>query len=158
MNTNSSFKKIKIIQAESCPSLSGKTVIEYQVGCDANEDIFIRIVRTNGNGFFSKEWIKYDSISPILTGPLTASSLLALFQGKSINNSGFMLAVLKHLGLIHSIADSRRSYEFLESTGFTELTKNLITDGVDLGDIKDPTAGRKRIRSGKSNQKKIKGI
>ncbi len=91
--------KIRVLQADRCSSLSGRTSIDFQIGCNESERLFIRVLRTSGNGFFSKEWVPYDSIGPLLVNPVTSASLRPIFQGKSVNTSGFLLSSLGQPGI-----------------------------------------------------------
>lgn len=149
---------MRILQADSCPSLSGRTIIDFQVGCDVNEHVFIRVALTSGNGFFSKEWIRYDSIAPLLVSPLTAASLRPIFQGKSVNTSGFLLAVMKHLGFVQAIPDALRGYQVIENPTFEENTKKLIADGIDMNDAPANTNGKKLAAKGKVARKKLEKV
>jgi hypothetical protein len=156
--TTTTPAKIRVIQADRCSSLSGRTSIDFQVGCNESERIFIRVQRTSGNGFFSKEWVPYDSIGPLLVNPVTAASLRPIFQGKSVNTSGFLLAVMKHLGFVQSIPEAFRGYQVLDNPAFDENTKKLIADGVDLTDELANTNGGKAAGKGKGGRKKLEKV
>lgn len=147
--------KIRVLQADRCSSLSGRTSIDFQIGCNESERLFIRVLRTSGNGFFSKEWVPYDSIGPLLVNPVTSASLRPIFQGKSVNTSGFLLAVMKHLGFVQSIPEALRGYQVLDNPSFDENTKKLIADGVDLTDALANTNGGKAGGKGKGGRKKL---
>lgn len=151
--------KIRVIQADRCSSLSGRTSIDFQIGCDESERLFIRVLRTSGNGFYSKEWVPYDSIGPLLVNPVTSASLRPIFQGKSVNTSGFLLAVMKHLGFVQSIPEALRGYQVLENPTFDEHTKKLIADGVDLADEPPSSIGKKSIGGkGRGTKKKLEKV
>lgn len=150
--------KIRVLQADRCSSLSGRTSIDFQVGCNESERLFIRVLRTSGNGFFSKEWVPYDSIGPLLVNPVTSASLRPIFQGKSVNTAGFLLAVMKQLGFVQSIPETLRGYQVLDNPAFDENTKKLIADGVDLTDEPANTNGTKAAAKGKSGRKKLEKL
>jgi len=145
--------KIGIIQAETCPSLSGRTSLDFQVGCNESEHLFIRILRTSGNGFFSKEWVRFDAMTPLLVNPVTAASLRPIFQGKSVNTSGFLLAVVKHLGLVQPVPEALRGYQVTGSTTFCEQAVKLIAEGVDISDTPPPVNKKLSIKAKKEKAK-----
>lgn len=93
---------ISIAKVDSCPSLTGKSVLTYHVGCNAGK-IQIRVHANTGGGYFSKEWIAFSVIQETLekqTKPFNSMLLKPLFHGKSSNTPAFLLAALKHLGVI----------------------------------------------------------
>lgn len=150
--------KIRVIQADRCSSLSGRTSIDFQIGCNESERLFIRVLRTSGNGFFSKEWVPYDSIGPLLVNPVTSASLRPIFQGKSVNTAGFLLAVMKQLGFVQSIPEALRGYQVLDNPAFDENTKKLIADGVDLTDALVNTNGTIAAAKGKGGRRKLEKV
>ena len=58
--------------------------------------------------------------------PITFSTLLPLFQGVSVNTAGFLLAALKHPGLVQQIPDRPRHYERLEAKAFFSEIEGLM--------------------------------
>lgn len=146
--------RMRVLQADTCPSLSGRTFLDFQVGCNESEHLFIRIVRTSGGGFFSKEWVAYDSIVPLLVNPVTANSLRPIFVGKSVNTAGFLLAVVKHLGFVQLVPEALRGYQVIDNPAFIENTTKLIADGVDLPEDSPVVPGKKVIGKGKGIKKK----
>ena len=58
--------------------------------------------------------------------PITFGTLLPIFKGQSVNTAGFLLAVLKHQGLVRPIADSPRCYERADAKAFFAEVKALI--------------------------------
>ena len=53
---------IKILKNDTCPSISGKSTLKYQIGADDDDTIFLRITGSSGGGFFSNEWIALQDI------------------------------------------------------------------------------------------------
>lgn len=152
-NQQTTINKIRIIQAGTCDSLSGRTSIDFQVGCNADEQPVIRIVRTSGNGFYSKEWVRFEAITSLLVNPVTANSLRPIFQGKSVNTPGFLLAVAKHLGLVQPIPEAIRGYQVTESTAFFEHLKMLMKEGVEISDTPPPANKKLSIKPKKEKPK-----
>ncbi|CAH1087072.1 hypothetical protein [Candidatus Nitrotoga sp. 1052] len=131
--------EMHILKAASCPSLSGKSTLSYQVGCGVNGAntsttepvIQLRVYANSGGGFFNKDWIPLSSIQQLFdkcpsNKPITSNALFPLFKGRSINTPAFLLAVLKHEGFLRPLKDKQRSYERIDPTGFMTEIKALI--------------------------------
>lgn len=119
---------INIVKVESCPSLTGKSTLTYHMGCNADE-ILIRVHANTGGGYFSKEWITFSAILETLekqTKPFSSMLLKPLFHGKSSNTPAFLLAALKHEGVIKD--SEKRSYECGDIAKFVAETKQLMTE------------------------------
>ena len=113
---------IRVLKSGTCPSLSGKSKLGYEVGCGVNSDLRVRVSKNSGTGFFSKDWIAWDDLGGVLGKgngkSITSGSLAPLFKGRSINTAGFLLAVLKCEGLVRPMAGKARCYERLDGTAF----------------------------------------
>lgn len=125
--------EVRILKVDHCPSLSGRSELTFHVGC-IGEAIQLRVYQNSGKGYFNQEWIPLSRIKEVLTSreQLTAASLRPIFIGKSVNTAGFVLAVLKHLGLIEISKENRRSYSHTESVAFDTETAQLIASGVSI--------------------------
>lgn len=133
LNTSS----IRILKTATCPSLSGKSKLTYNVGVDSNGEIHIRVHTNSSSGFFSRQWMAISAIQQVLSKlsndkPLTSFLLHTLYAGKSQNNSGFLWALLKAEGLVQLREDKQRSYALMDSKKFLAEMKALIASGVDL--------------------------
>ena len=127
---------IRILKVATCPSLSGKSTLTYQVGCNAESDIQFRVITNTGGGFFSKEWITLDTILEAFNErkkdkPIVSLLLYPLFQGKSLNTPAFLLAVLKHEGLVIPLEDTPKHYTQLPSDAFMAEVKKLMQTAID---------------------------
>ena len=127
---------IRILKVATCPSLSGKSTLTYQVGCNAESDIQFRVITNTGGGFFSKEWITLDTILEAFNErkkdkPIVSLLLYPLFQGKSLNTPAFLLAVLKHEGLAIPLEDTPKHYTQLPSDAFMAEVKKLMQTAID---------------------------
>ena len=114
---------------------SGKTSLIYHFGCNQENQVFIRIVENSGGGFFSEEWVALDATLATLDKaphPITAVPLIRLFKGKSVNTPGFLLAVLKHEGLVKLLEGKVRGYERLDSETFMTEVNTLLSSDIDL--------------------------
>ena len=92
-----SEEEIRIIKSESCPSLSGKSNITYELGIQGEQQ-FIRLAGNSSGGIFCKDWIPVDQIRQLLSGvsEITSKSLQPLYLNKSANSPGFLLACILH--------------------------------------------------------------
>lgn len=122
---------VRVLKAATCPSLSGKSTLGYHLGIDPLSQWQLRIHANSGKGFHSKDWIALDSVLQLLernpkSKPLTSSSFLPMFSGKSINTSGFLLAVLKDVGLVRSVPNKQRNYEALNPEAFMTNVRALL--------------------------------
>ncbi len=89
--------EIIITKSASAPSLSGRGTIEYEIGTIGDEQ-YIRLSGNSGGGLFSKEWIKVAEIQELLkhVAKPSTSTIRHLYEGKSSNSPGFLLACLFH--------------------------------------------------------------
>ena len=122
---------IRILKKANCPTLSGKSTLTYHIGRNAESDIYLRIHSNDGAGFFSQEWVGWQDIQQALekvpkTNPITSIVLYSLFKGKSVNTPAFLLAVLKHEGLLRSMKGKKRSHELVDADAFLDKVKKLM--------------------------------
>lgn len=79
----------------------GDGSITYQVLADADRAaIYIAITGNNGGGYFSRERVSFDAIEACLnrcdaSKPFPSKTFKPAFVGRSSNNSGFLVAVLR---------------------------------------------------------------
>ena len=104
---------VQALKRSSCPTLSGKSTLHYELGLDAKQTPLIRITTCTGGGFFSKEWVSLSSIRSALqkSKAVTAILLFPLFKGKSVNTPGYLLAVLRAEKLIQPLPGKTRVHE-----------------------------------------------
>ncbi len=53
---------MKVLKTATCPMLSGKSKLTYQIGINPDSIVHLRISKNDGGGFFSDEWLSIDSI------------------------------------------------------------------------------------------------
>lgn len=147
---NQSF--CKILKTGQCKTLTNKGDLSYQIGCNDQSEILMRITSNSGAGWFSADWISLPSIMSAIQKaprPLTSYALQSLFKGKSVNTAAFLLAVLKQEVLVTIDPDHPRCYKELAPDHFIADMKIL----VDLGDsLKDDFALLSKAKSKASNQ------
>jgi len=128
---------IRILKVGTCPSLSGASQLTYHIGCNADSEIHFSMYKNSSSGFFSKENIPLIAIQQIFAkvpvdGAITSYLLHSLFQGKSTNTPGFMLAALVAEGLVQPSTVKDRYYECCEAKAFFAEIQGLIESGVDI--------------------------
>ena len=126
---------LRVIKIASCPTSSGKTTLTYQVGCNAENEIHIRVVENTGGGLFSPEWLSIDSIQTAMSQaalPLTSFPLIKLLQGKSTNTPAFFMAALRNEGLVRNLEGKIRGFEILDDSAFVTEMNGLMATEVDL--------------------------
>ncbi len=107
-----------------CPSISGRSSLTYAIGRHKETgELHLRITDNSGKGMWFDGWASAKDIDAIVKGSaeLTAKSFHALHPGKSINTGGFVMAVLKDLGLIHANEDNTRLHEHVPATTFEKV-------------------------------------
>jgi hypothetical protein len=146
---------VRILKIATCPSLSDRSTLTYHIGCQGesanNIEILFRLYSNSSPGFFNKEWVSSNAIQKMFekytpTTPITSSSLNGIFQGKSVNTSGFLLAILKAEGLIVTMKDKRRYYQRVESDAFVTEIKNLMASSIALKADDKPAMAAKIIK------------
>ena len=152
---------IRVLKSDTCPSLSGRTTLTYHVGVSAASAIYIRVFANSGGGFFNRDWIEFNTMQKVLekrTGanPVTSSAFGELFPGKSVNTTGFLLAVLKHMALVKPLPDKPRCYEFVDPGPWLAEMEALMASSVaETPDTSTPSKPTAPVRKGGTKVKAI---
>ena len=123
---------IKPMHAGSCPSISGRSTLTFAIGKHETEGTWhLRIVGNSGGGMFCDEWAPGLDIDAVVAGAtaLTSRSFDVLHPGRSINTAGFVLATLKHLGLIRTNAENSRHHEHVPTENFVKVAMTALDPG-----------------------------
>ena len=123
---------IKPMHAGSCPSISGRSTLTFAIGKHETEGTWhLRIVGNSSGGMFCDEWAPGLDIDAVVVGAtaLTSRSFDVLHPGRSINTAGFVLATLKHLGLIRTNAENSRHHEHVPTESFVKVAMMTIDPG-----------------------------
>ena len=119
---------VPVLKTDTCPSLSGKSKLTYEIGAGSASEICVRVTKNTGAGMFSKAWVALDQVHKLVNDkPITSTTLAPLFKGGSANSAGFLLAVMKHEGLVQA---SGRAYERLDGKAFFAEIKTLMGSPV----------------------------
>lgn len=161
---------VRILKTATCPSLSGRSKLSYQIVSVANgtgkSEIQLRVCANTGSGFFSDEPVPLNDIQQAIDKvpsgkPLTSFSLSQVYPGKSANSPGFLFAALVHEGLVHASKEKARCYERGDLKGFmagikalTDLTADTKARQPRTEDRPAPTASPKKTPAKASAKKK----
>ena len=121
-------EEIRVVKTASCPSLSERSTLTYEIGGKSDKSIYIRLTDNTGSGMFSKEWVPLAQIGVLLSAddkPITSRTIQPLYSG-SVNSAGFLQAVLKEVGLIKSIGENGRGYVRTDPQKFTSEIHALL--------------------------------
>lgn len=145
MTNETQSPSLRVLKVASCPSLSGRSTLVYQLGCGSDGDVKLRIVENTGSGFYSQEWVRFAAILELLkpSEALTFYSLQPLFEGRSVNSGGFLMAALKSLGVIRPMATNPRCHDLADLQPVVAEVQALIESPVSLGEDARPE-GHKR--------------
>ena len=147
---------LRILKIANCGSLSGRSTLTYHIGViETNSEIQLRLFHNTAKGYFCKDWVSMALIDLLLSEANIFSSgdvQRLFFQGKSVNSGGFVLAALRHEGLIRTSEGSLRSYERLDPSAWHEEIAALIEAGVSLSEHQVPEVPvvAKSTKKGKS--------
>ena len=112
--TPKEVSSIKPLRTGTCKSLSGKSTLSYTVGVDSAKALSFMIFKNEGGGgYFASEFVSWKDIETAINDaePVTSICLRPLFKGKSVNTSGFLLAVLVAEGILVALPKKARHFE-----------------------------------------------
>lgn len=93
---------IRVIAVRHCSSITGRSTLTYHLGREGEGVFHVRVHDNTGSGMFTPCWVSLDAIKSVIeaSDDLTSTSFKSIYAGKSVNTAGFLLAVLRDLGLI----------------------------------------------------------
>lgn len=145
------MSEIRVLLVETCPSLSHRSTLSFQIGVRDDDAFVLRLTANSAKGMFSDDWVAWPEVQALLHDgdALTFATLHPLFEGKSINTSGFLLAVLRHLGVVQADTETGRGYAIANAEAFMDRMQALATSKVSLGLDARPGAmrGRRKLVS-----------
>ena len=124
-------QEMRILKTGECPSLSGKSTLTYQIGND-NDKLYIALTGNTGAGIFNKDWFALEEIYSLLASqnkPITSGSLHGLFEGRSSNTAGFLLAVLLKEKLV-KVSAGNKHYDLVGQVEFGKIVQLWMDSGT----------------------------
>lgn len=132
---SSNTPSIRVLKIATCPTNSRRATLAYQIGCNAENEIFFRVTANTGGGLFSPEWVSLKAMLAILEvahKPLASFPLFDLLKGRSINTPAFLMAALKSEGIVRGLVGKVRGYEIADHAPFMTEMQTLIASDVNL--------------------------
>lgn len=150
---------MRIVRIAECASLSGRSTLTYHIGCrdsGNSDEVHLRLFDNSAKGFFCKDWLSMAALQVLFESSVFTSGDVQrlLFEGKSINSGGFLLAVLRNEGLIQTTPGTLRRYEPLDPTEWQLEILALIESGVSLAEVRE-TSSEERVTSSGERVKKV---
>jgi hypothetical protein len=141
---------VRVLKSATCPSLSGKSKLTYEVGCAASKELVLRIVANSGAGAFCQDWVELRAIRTALdraprNETITSDLLVPMFRERSANMPGFLWSLLLHEGLLRRSEKEKRRYERVEPEVFDAKVKALMEGKGAGGDAKATKAKGNRV-------------
>ena len=127
--TEENLSPIETIHTGECFSLSGQSTLTYAIGRHPEDhSLHLQIVANTGGGMFCDEWSSGADIDAIVQSHpvLISRSLGELHTGRSINTGGFVLAILKHLGMVKVTAENSRHHANVPGTTFAQVALSAM--------------------------------
>ncbi len=120
---DSPIPSITAIKKATCKTTTGKSTLTYRLGIDKTSALHWQVLSNSGNGYHSDEWLSFQDIQKALSDwakdfSITSMALKTLFQGKSANTPGFLIATLVKEGILEPVPDSKRHYQLCEPADF----------------------------------------
>lgn len=150
---------IRILKISTCSTLSARSTLTYQVGCNAESEIYIRITQNSGNGQFNADWTPLAVIEKLLAShpadkPMTSRVMQPVFRSKSSNSPAFLFACLLAEGLVKAGVEKDSGYLLGDIEAFKQAMSALIAAGTDLMVATDtPSEPPKTKRPARANAK-----
>ena len=134
---------VRILKAGSCPTVTAKSTLGYQIGCTPDSVIQISVVSNSAPGRFNRDWVPLSRVLDIFDKipsdqPIISFVLSPIFRGKSANSAPFLMAVLKSEGLVCASKVKQRCYDRLSPKAFIASAKALIASGISLAPVVAP--------------------
>ena len=126
-----------------CSSVSERSTLTYAIGRSMeDQSLHLRIVKNSGGGMACTAWASASNIDAVVSGEteLTSKAFLILHPSKSINTGGFLLGVVRDLGLIAVNPDNSRYHSHVTGTD----AESVMLERMEQAKLQ-PT-----VRSGKS--------
>lgn len=142
---------VRVIQTSSCFSLTARSTLSYELGIKGDSELYLRLISNTASGFFSKEWTPCAVIEQMIAGSseLTSTSFKKLFPNKSVNTGGFVMAVVKALGLIRTNEENTRWHEQVPERTFEDVAREAM---------EQPSPAKKEVEGKGIGKRRVKDV
>ena len=140
-------KELRRLKKANCPTLSGKSKLVYMIGCDDQNKVFLRIYSNDGGGFHRNEWVALKDIQEALaerSEEITSMALHPLLKGRSVNTQSFLLAALKHEGLVRAKKGRQRKHELCDPQPVMDRIHKLMSANAKAKPARKKTAVKRK--------------
>ena len=159
--TPQSSPEVQVLKTATCASTSGRSKLTYQVGWTPDSEMHVRITANTGTGAISKNWVAFRAIREVLAsvraGELTSGHMQQLCAGQSVNNAGFLLAVLMSEGLVRPSTSKRRCYESADEAAFAAAI-DAWKSAADGDGVRAPKKRRGKSSDGSTEKQQEQAI
>lgn len=141
---------IQTVREERIPKLSPRArgLLTYVVGVGASGMCYLAVTANEGGGYFSREWVSLASVRACLadflarTESFPTALLQAVYANRSVNNACFLVAILRHEGLLvagdpptlHRCAGEWEVWEAAQGSGKTVPTSPVEAAALDVAE------------------------
>ena len=131
-----------------CPSITGRSTLTFQAGRMPDQENpvpHLRIAANSGKGMACLDWAPIALIDAVIAkaGSVTARTFDEVHPGKSINTGGFILAIVKDLGVVQPKNDNTRHHERVAgATVLQALSKRIAEASAADGASKTRRKGK----------------
>ena len=134
---------VRIVSAQSCATVSGKSKLTYHLGLRGTEPV-IRIHGNTGPGFFNDEWISVAKVIDVLPKgePFTSYVLRSVFKGRSMNSRAFLMAALSSEGVVRRPMEHPRCWERADIEAFLARVQSGEPNSTQSNPKPKPTQAR----------------
>lgn len=128
---------MRVLKIADTPSLSGRSQLTYQVGCNAEGEIQLKVSGNSASGQFNSDWVALSLIKKLLSEypaskPLTSGALRSVFQHQSSNSPAFLFAALKAEALVLPGETKDSGYKLGDFELFKHAVSALIASDTNL--------------------------
>lgn len=137
-----------VLREGSCASLTSRSILSYQLAILCESGLHLRLTGNTGTGFFSKDWMPCSVIEQLIIGAteLTSTSFKAIFPNKSVNTGGFVMAVLKNLGLLRVNEQNSRWHAHVVDMTFERVAVEPMVG--EEAQVVTSTKGKRKSKEG----------
>ena len=132
--------------------------INYNVLADDERQLlFIAITGNKGGGYFSKEHVDISKIEACLdttasAKPFPSKTFKEAFVGRSSNNAGFLVAVLRHEGLLAAAPEAETQH--VRSGDWPAWKKAMLAEAGELIEVGITDADKKPLETAQAPEQK----
>jgi hypothetical protein len=140
---------MRVLKIGATSSISGRSQLGYQVGCNADGDILLKVSSNSSSGQFNADWVSLAAIEKLLAAhpadkPMSSRVLQPVYRGQSTNSPSFLLGCLLAEGLVKVGVEKDSGYTIGDIAAFRESVSALIAVGTDLATGTPPESPKKK--------------